>query len=397
MAGNDAEGKAPTIEEEMAKFQGFSVKDGEVDKGEPTEAEKAALIANQSSHNDNVKRGSAPAEKKEGEKPAPKAVELTDDESEAAIAAAEEAAGAELTEDEKDAAVAAALEEKTKEQKTQRDKTAKGRISTLTRDKRTAERRADALNTENAALRAQLAGGKPADKSADLTKEGKSERKELPGKPDPSDAKKYEYGELDAKYIADLTRWTVLDAQDEAKQSETSTRQSAADEAAGAAFKERVSAFEEAGLEKFGDDFQEVIESLELPKNDPYFWPLSPALGELLLESEVGPDIAKELASNPKEARRIHAMSPLRQATWFGVKEAELLANSGAGSEEDEEGEAPAGTKKPILKTPAPKESKAPRPLENSRKLNGAGGNRIPDGATSDFAAFEAQARSIRR
>lgn len=392
MAGNDAEGKAPTFEEQMAKFQGFSVKDGEVDKGEPTESEKAALLTNQSSHADNVSRG-APAAGEKATKDEKLPVELTDEESEAAVDAAQKAAGdTELTDEEKDAAVAAALAEKTKTEKTTNNKrSAAARIAGLLKGKGSAERERDAAVARADRAEALLAA-KSDKKTEDLTYKPKNERKEISGKPDPFDAKKYEYGELDAKYIADLTRWTVLDAQDEAKQAEQTTRLSKADAEAQEAFDERVAAFTEAGVEKFGDDFQAVLDSTNLPNNDPNYWPLSAALGELIFESEVGTDVALDLASNPKEARRINAMSPLRQATWFGVKEAELLAGSGASSEEDENGAAPAGTKKPTPKLPAAKESKAPLPLANARRLNGAGGNRVPDGATPDFAAFEAQA-----
>lgn len=389
MAGNDALGKQPTMDEEMAKFKGFSVKDGEVDGGDATAEEQAAALANGRTHAENIKAGTAPVEKRDEKA----TVELTDAESEAAIAAAQEAAGDEELDDKaKEKAVADALAAKTKsaEKPKSSQRSLDRRVSGALKAKSTAERQRDAAIAEAADLRRQLAaGGK---KETPLTTEGKSERKELSGKPDPSDAKKYEYGELDAKYIADLTRWTVLDAQDEAKQTESSVQLSKADEAAKAAFDESRAAFEEAGLEKFGDDFQEVLDSLELAKDDPDFWPLHPVLGELLLESEVGPDIAKELASNPKEARRIHKLHPNRQAAWFGVKEAELLANSGAGNEEHEDGTPPAGAKKP-LKTLPPRESKAPLPLPN-QKLNGAGGNRVPNSATPDFAAFEALAVS---
>jgi hypothetical protein len=388
MAGNDAEGKQPTVEEEMAKFTGFSVKDGETDSGKPTAEEEAAALANRSSHEENTRRAAAAPAAKEEKTP----VELSDEESEAAITAAQEAAGdEELTDEEKEAAVSAALAEKTKAAaKPQHSKnSAAKRISNLTRAQRQAERDRDTARAEAAELRRQLANGGKSE--APLTNEGKNERKEIAGKPDPSDTKKYEYGELDAKYIADLTRWTVLDAQDEAKHKESSTQQSKADEAATEAFETAKAAFEEAGLDQFGDEFQEVIDSLELSKDDPDFWPLSPVLGELLLESEAGPAMAKELASNPKEARRIHKLTPARQAAWFGVKEAELLANSGAGNEEKEEGTPAAAARKP-LKTLPPKESKAPAPLPNARALNGSGGNRIPNSATPDFAAFEALA-----
>lgn len=400
MSGNDALGKQPTFEEQTAKFAGFSVKDGEVHSGAPNAEEEAAALANRSTHAENMARGAGkqPAKEKEGAAAEKEPVELTDKESEAALAAAQESAGdEELTDEEKDAVLAAALTEKTKaaSNKGPQKSRAEQRISQLTRAARTAQREAQAAKDETALLRRQLLEKSPG-KETPLTADGKSARPETPGKPDSSDAKKYEYGELDAKYIADLTRWTVKDAQAETAWEAKNNSGNVADEAAATAFKERVSAFAEAGAEEFGDDFQTVMDSLDLPKDDPDFWPLSPELGELLLESDVGPAIAKELASDPKEARRINKMSPLRQATWFGVKEAEVLAGSGAnGAELEEEGAAAALRTTP--KKIAPKESKAPLPLANARKLNGSGGNRVPNEATTDFAAFEAMHNQARK
>lgn len=387
MSGNDALGKAPTFEEQAAKFAGFSVKDGEVDSGRPTAEEEAAALANRSSHAENVARGATKEEK------TPAKVELTSAEADAAIAAAEEANNGEaLTEEESDAAVAAALAEKTAKSgnSAPKDKNSPAaRIAQSRRLQGNAERRAAALEIENAALRAAaLKGG---NKEAPLTTDTKGERPVTPGKPDPSDAKKYEYGELDAKYLSDLTRWTVKDANAELAWETKNTSGNVADEAAATAFKERVATFAEAGAEEFGEDFQSVMDSMDLPKDDPDFWPLSAELGELLLESEVGPAIAKELASDPKEARRVNKMSPLRQATWFGVKEAAILAGSGANGAENDEGGA-AAARQPGIKKSAAKESKAPLPLASARKLNGAGGNRTPNEATADFSAFEAMA-----
>src|SRR5258708_35511511 len=201
MSGNDAHGKQPTIEEEMSKFKGFSVKDGEVDKGDPTADENAAALVNRSSHADNVKRGAAPPTAKEEKAP----VELTDEESEAAVAAAQEAAGdEELSDKDKEEALAAALAEKTKTAaKPPKDKSPAARIAAARRLQGNADRRATALEAENAELRAKLLKG-GSDKTP-LTAETKNERVPVPGKPDPSDTKKYEYGELDAKYLADLT------------------------------------------------------------------------------------------------------------------------------------------------------------------------------------------------
>jgi hypothetical protein len=69
MAGNDAEGKQPTVEEEMAKFTGFSVKDGETDSGKPTAEEEAAALANRSSHEENTRRSRRGPRRQRGKGP----------------------------------------------------------------------------------------------------------------------------------------------------------------------------------------------------------------------------------------------------------------------------------------------------------------------------------------
>jgi hypothetical protein len=400
MVGNDAEGKQPTIEEEMAKFQGFTVRDGEVDAGEATEAEKAAAAANASTHVENQARaaGKAPAAAKVADKATPAAttakVELTDAERTAALTAAATAAG--VAEDELDEAAIAEAEAKALSDKAKtadretRKKTAQTRFAEITRARRTAERESAAKDQRIAQLESDMAALKSGKQATPLTATAKDAKTASSGKPDATDAK-YQYGELDAQYIADLSRWSTLEAIREAKESETTTRQSAANAEAKAAFDEKVAAFDQSGLELYDDFDTVVIESRSLPQDDPASWPLSSAMGELLLESEHGAAIAYELASNPAEARRIFALSPLRQATWFGIREAELIAGSGASTEHDHDASGAAARKAIPAKAPV-QVSKAPQPLPSARKLNGAGGNRVPDAATTDFRAFEAQA-----
>jgi hypothetical protein len=407
MVGNDAEGKQPTIEEEMAKFQGFTVRDGEVDAGEATEAEKAAAAANASSHVENQARaaGKAPAaaakaaDKAPADKTPPAGttakVELTDAERAAALTAAATAAG--VAEDELDEAAIAEAEAKALADKAKtadretRKKTAQTRFAEITRARRTAERESAAKDQRIAQLESDMAALKAGKQPTPLTPDPKDAKTAASGKPDAKDTAKYQYGELDPQYIADLARWSTLEAIRESKESDATTRRSAADAEAKAAFDEKVAAFDQSGLELYDDFDTVVIESRSLPPDDPGAWPLSPAMGELILESEYGTTIAYELASNPAEARRIFALPPLRQATWFGIREAELIAGSGASTEHDPDASGAAARKASPAKAPV-QVSKAPQPLPSARKLNGAGGNRVPDAATTDFRAFEAQA-----
>lgn len=72
---------------------------------------------------------------------------------------------------------------------------------------------------------------------------------------------------------------------------------------------------EEKAIEKY-DDFREVAYNDNLP--------ITPEMAATIKESEVGPDLAYWLGSNPKEASRISRLSPLQQARELGKIEAKL-------------------------------------------------------------------------
>ena len=64
------------------------------------------------------------------------------------------------------------------------------------------------------------------------------------------------------------------------------------------------------------DDFEQVAYNPKLPITD--------AMAQTIQASEVGPDMAYYLGSNPKEAERISRLSPLQQAKELGKIEAKL-------------------------------------------------------------------------
>jgi len=64
------------------------------------------------------------------------------------------------------------------------------------------------------------------------------------------------------------------------------------------------------------DDFEQVAYNSKLPITD--------AMAQTIQASEVGPDMAYYLGSNPKEAERISRLSPLQQAKELGKIEAKL-------------------------------------------------------------------------
>lgn len=410
MAQNEALGKAPSVADEIAKFQSFAVKDGEVFDGSQTSqaderakaeaAEKAAGAINNRSHSDNMKAGTTSTD---GAKAAVKEeeIKLTEEEEEAALQTlvAKGRNPDSLTQEEMHKAIDDALAAK----KAEAAKAAAGKDGKTgkTREQRNAdrydanhrralaaERRADDLQRQIDEIKA---GKVPLTEGAKDSKQGELVE------PDPKDAK-YQYGELDPKYIADLAKYQTLKALDDRNQQNSTKQQTEADKQAAAEFKARVEKFAEDAEAEYPDFQEAVMDTLRLPKDDPDFWPLGPALGELILESKFGHQIAYELASDPKEAKRINKLSDARQAIWFGTREAEISAGSAAtdnGKGASQEAGKQSRTADTGKAQAQPKESKAPIPLRT--RLTGAGGNRIPNSATTDFAAFEAMTKQVRK
>lgn len=72
---------------------------------------------------------------------------------------------------------------------------------------------------------------------------------------------------------------------------------------------------EEQAREKY-DDFQQVVYNPNLP--------VTQVMAQTIQASEIGPDIAYYLGSNPKDAERISRLSPFMQAKEIGKIEAKL-------------------------------------------------------------------------
>lgn len=369
MPTGDAVQNVPTAAEEMAKFGGFTTQDGAtIEKdtenlnpvtGKPSEDAPAAKVA------------ATPAAKTGAE---PKVLSaLSDDEAQAALDAAETAAGRELTDDEAATALQAARDAKNKvagEEKPK--KSVQERINKAIRGKNAANQRADAAEARNRTLEARLTalenGG--AAPKADLTG-GTKAASSGDVAPDPKD---FEYGELDAGYIRALARHeTRLElADDRAKQ--TTQAASAQQAQANAEVLEQVKVFENAGAEAY-EDFDEIV--MQGARDGS--WPLSASLGAALLESDHGIHIAYQLAGNPTLAKEIAALSPTKQVAWLGREEAKLDAGSG---DKGESGKSEDTAEKP-------KVTKAPPPVARAR---GTGAPAQSQSAGSDFAAFEQEA-----
>jgi hypothetical protein len=75
---------------------------------------------------------------------------------------------------------------------------------------------------------------------------------------------------------------------------------------------------EEVARDKY-DDFQQVAYNPNLP--------ITNVMAETIQSSDIGPELAYYLGSNPKEADRISRMTPLSQAKEIGRIEAKLAAD----------------------------------------------------------------------
>lgn len=370
MSTGDAVQHVPTVADEMAKFSGFAVKDGEtidvtkedlnpMDNKGTTDAEARALASNSG--------------KKEA--PAAKVVvtSLTDAESETVLSKAEEKAGRPLTDEEAADALAAARTEKAKPEGG-KSRSVQQRINQAIRGRNAAEARATAAEGRMASMEARLAAMERGDK-APLTGDAKPANNGDVA-PDPKD---FEFGDLDAGYIRALARFETKQelAADRTKQ--TDERRVAQERQNASVVAELARAFEDAGADKF-DDFEEVVMQGARDKA----WPLSETLGAALLESDFGPDVAYKLASDPKLAKEIAALPPLKQVAWLGKQEAEFDAGSG------DDGQAEAGKSEDKPRTgKEPPVTKAPAPVQRAR---GTGASTPSNSAGYDFAAFEAEA-----
>lgn len=75
---------------------------------------------------------------------------------------------------------------------------------------------------------------------------------------------------------------------------------------------------EDAAMEKY-DDYAQVVRNANLP--------ISTVMADAIRSSDVGPDVAYYLGTNPKEAARIHGLPALLQVKEIGKIEAKLADN----------------------------------------------------------------------
>ena len=327
-----------SLAEQAAEFSTATFKDGDAADGEPTAEEQAA-------HELNTRPMGGAAALPADADPDDDATEGDDETPQEGAKPAKPAEG--------DAEKPAEKPKKATPSERIGDLTAKWRGAERTAD--TEKQRADRAEAELAALKS---GKTP------LTPPAAADT----GDDAPPDPSKFDYGELDPKYIAALSRHETRQALKEERANDEKTRQATA-----AAAEQREQVAKQADMVKAGvllhDDFDEVV--MQGAREGK--WQLSRDLGVLLLDSEFGAEIAYELAKDPEEADRVFKLSPAKQAAYLGRKEATIEAARAA------------------LSTKVPKTPQAQTPPKLPK--GGSGSNKVA-ADSSDFAAVEAAYKS---
>lgn len=204
-----------------------------------------------------------------------------------------------------------------KDKRKRNKKAARARIAELTKYRRTAENALDAERQRNATLEQRLAAleKKLTPAEEDGTNKDKSDQDDV-GAPDPN---KYAYGELDPKYVSDLTDYRVDKrlAKDKSVQEEKQQTQAVEQQA-----KELETQYSVRKTEgrKVYKDFDKVV--VEAAKNNEY--PLTHETAMMALESPVGHHVMYKIASNPKLAKKLAGLNVIQQARAFGRLEAQF-------------------------------------------------------------------------
>lgn len=194
-----------------------------------------------------------------------------------------------------------------------------------------------------------------------------------PARPQPPKAEDFDLGAIDDAYLDARADWRyAVNVYDAAKASKDAEAARHAEAAASeeAEFRTKLDSQIERGKASADmPDFDEVVvKGAEQGK-----YPLSQIFGRLMAESDVGAEMAYDLAKNLDLAKEIAALPDHKQAARFGKMEAEKIA-------------AVAAKKEAPKKTPA-------APEVPSKQARGAGGSFIPAEDTDDFAAFERMAQ----
>ena len=223
------------------------------------------------------------------------------------------------------------------------------RRSRARRDRRAMERRLQEKDDEIARLRGQSPQPEPA-KAEEVA-------------PQP----KLEDFETADEWAAAFGNWTQAQF-DAGKEQAARAEQAKRQEAVQKVIEDRIDAYEKR-LDEFRethDDYDEVARDDELA--------ITEAMAEVIMESELGPQLAYHLGNNPEEAEKIAGLSPLAQAKALAKLETRLEAEQAKAEtpeedpedepEEGEEAEEATPKSQPAAaKAPRPSPTKAPEPI----------------------------------
>ncbi len=190
--------------------------------------------------------------------------------------------------------------------------------------------------------------------------------------PAPTEGKpKPESFDTHTEYVEALTDWKTETKLRERDEKQSKERLDQDQNKIVSSYAERVKTFSEKTA-----DFSEVLSEVD-------HVPLSPALRDIILTSDNGPQLAYELAKNPEEYERIAKLPPIACAREVGKLEYRLSSSSKTSPEAKE-------TK--ITKAPAPLD-----PVGTGGK--GSTGKSIYDSAISqkDYEAIRAKERAKKR
>ena len=225
-------------------------------------------------------------------------------------------------------------------------------------------RRQAELESQNAALLEALrqSGKAPDNKPAEENKAPVSE-----GKPKPEDFENHD------EFVEALTDWKVEQklntsqkkVQEQQAREEQNRQQTE--------FQTRM----DSARERY-EDFDDVMGESEVP--------VTPAMSEIIMTSEVGPDIAYYLANNPEEAGKIAKMPALAAAKALGKLEDKLEAQlKASGQSEQSKGEQKPAQESKKTETPV---TKAPKPI-TPVNAGGASGGSAKDPEKMSYQEFK--------
>jgi hypothetical protein len=196
------------------------------------------------------------------------------------------------------------------------------------------QKRIDQLTAELRETQRQLAeASRPREQNSKPTG---AEEPKGDGAPNPED---YDFGKADDKFIADWARWNADQRFNERAEQVRVEQQI---EAIETSWKGALEAPEV--VEAYPDFDEKVTKGADRQE-----WACSLPMAVLIKRSDVGPDIAYELASNPDESRRIASLSLEEQLLEFGRLEGRASALKGTARSA-----APAPKKVPSSAPPPP-------------------------------------------